>query len=122
MSVALEIMSPIRTRRMSAVSPRRGQSSEAVPIALRVRNFRRTATRMRVSIGVAVLAVMATVVLLVLSTVSSGVRLSASTALIMGFCVLHVIVGAAIHQLVHRNAGSRKTSPDQSPTEQIVDG
>ena len=54
MSVALEIMSPIRTRRMSAVSPRRGQLSGAIPIALRVRNFRRTATRMTVSIGVAV--------------------------------------------------------------------
>ena len=116
MSAASEIMSPIRSRRMSAVSPRRVESSGVIPIALRVRNFRRIATRMRVSIGVAVLVVMAAVVLLVVSTVSSGVRLSSSTALIMGFCLLHVIVGAAIHQLVHRNARSRKAPPDQCST------
>ena len=112
MSAASEIISPIRSLRISAVSPRRVQSSGVIPIALRVRNFRRIATRMRVSIGVAVLVVMAAVVLLVVSTVSSGVRLSSSTALIMGFCLLHVIVGAAIHLLVHRNARSRKAPPD----------
>ena len=39
---------------------------------------------MTVSIGVAVLVVMATVVLALVSTVSSAVRLSASTALILG--------------------------------------
>jgi hypothetical protein len=66
---------------------------------------------MRVSIGVATLGVMAMVGLLVVSTVSSGVRLTASTALIIGFCLLHVIVGAAIHYLVHRNAQSRKAYP-----------
>src|ERR1700756_2782743 len=80
----------------------RGQSSGAIPIALRVRNFRRLATRLRVPIGVAVLVVLATAVLLVASTVPSGVRLSASTALIVGFCLLHVIVGAAIHLLARR--------------------
>jgi hypothetical protein len=69
---------------------------------LRVRNFRRWATGRRVTIGVAVLAVLAMVVLLVVSTVPSGVRLSASTALIVGFCLLHVIVGAVIHLLVRR--------------------
>ena len=105
MSVASDMMSPIRSRRPSAVSPRRGQSARAIPIVLRVRNFRRLAISMRAAIGVAVLVVLATVVLLV---VSSGVRLSASTALIVGFCLLHVIVGAAIHLLAHRNAGSRE--------------
>jgi protein-S-isoprenylcysteine O-methyltransferase Ste14 len=112
MSVVSDMMSPIRSRRLSAVPPPRGQSSAAIPIALRVRNFRRLTTRMRVSIGVAALVVLATVVLLVVSTVPSGVRLSASTALIVGFCLLHVIVGTAIHLLAHRHAGSRKTSPD----------
>ena len=111
MSAASEIISPIRSLRISAVSPRRVQSSGVIPIALRVRNFRRIATRMRVSIGVAVLVVMAAFVLFFVSTVSSGV-LSSSTALIMGFCLLHVIVGAAIHLLVHRNARSRKAPPD----------
>ena len=113
MSAASEIISPIRSLRISAVSPRRVRSSGVIPIALRVRNFRRIATRMRVSIGVAVLVVMAAVVLLIVSTVSSGVRLSSSTALIIGFCLLHVIVGAAIHLLVRRNARSRKAPPDQ---------
>jgi protein-S-isoprenylcysteine O-methyltransferase Ste14 len=108
MSVASDMMSPIRSRRPSAVSPRRGQSAKAIPIALRVRNFRRLAISMRVPIGVAVLVVLATAVLLVLSMVPSGVRLSASTALIVGFLLLHVIVGAAIHLLAHRNAGSRE--------------
>jgi hypothetical protein len=102
MAVASERMSPIRPRGLSAVSPRRGQSSGAISIALRVRNFRRWATGRRVTIGVAVLAVLAMVVLLVVSTVPSGVRLSASTALIVGFCLLHVIVGAVIHLLVRR--------------------
>jgi hypothetical protein len=102
MSVVSDMMSPIRSRRLSAVSPRRGQSSGVIPIALRVRNFRRLTTRMRVSTGVAVLVVLATVVLLVVSTVPSGVRPSASTALIVGFCLLHVIVGAVIHLLVRR--------------------
>jgi len=116
MAAVSEIMSPIRSQRISAVSPRRVQSSRVIPIALRVRNFRRIATRMRVSIGVAVLVVMAAVLLLVVSTVSLGVRLSSSTVLITGFCLLHVIVGAAIHQLVHRNARSRKAPPDQCST------
>ena len=84
MSVFCEIMSPIRTRRMSAVSPRRGQSSGAIPIARRVRNVQLTATRIMASVGAAVLAVLATVVLVLVSTVSSQVQLSASTALIMG--------------------------------------
>jgi hypothetical protein len=85
MPVGLEIMSLIRTRRISATSPRRGQVSGAMPVALRVRNFRRTATRMTVSIGVAVLVVIATVMLALVSTVSPAVKLSAdSTALIMG--------------------------------------
>ena len=85
MSVGLEIMSLIRTRRISATSPRRGQVSGAMPVALRVRNFRRTATRMTVSIGVAVLVVIATVVLALVSTVSPAVKLFAdSTALILG--------------------------------------
>ena len=113
MSAASEIISPIRSLRMSAVSPCRVQSSGVIPIALRVRNFRRIATRMRVSIGVAVLVVMAAVVLLIVSTMSSGVRLSSSAALIIGFLLLHVIVGAAIHLLVRRNARSRKAPPDQ---------
>jgi hypothetical protein len=56
----------------------------ALAFARQVRSFRRTATRMSVSIGVAVLVVMATVVLALVSTVSPAVRLSASTALIMG--------------------------------------
>ena len=60
MPVFLEIMRPIRTRRMSAVSPRRGQLSGAIPIALQVRKFRHAATRVTVSIGVAALVVAAT--------------------------------------------------------------
>ena len=83
MAVGLE-MSLIRTRRVSATSPRRGQVSAAMPVALRVRNVRRTATQMTVSIGVAVLVVIATLVLALVSTVAPAVRLSASTALIMG--------------------------------------
>ena len=86
MAVGLEIMSLIRTRRISAASPRRGQVSGAMPAALRVRNFRRTATRMTVSIGVAVLVVIATVVL-ALSTVRRRAavgRRTDSTALILG--------------------------------------
>jgi hypothetical protein len=87
MSVGLEIMSMIWTRRISATSPRRGQVSGAMPVALRVRNVRHAATRMTVSTGVAVLVVMATVVPVPVSTVSPPVRLSTSTdstALIMG--------------------------------------
>ena len=85
MSVALDIMSLIQTRRMSATSPRRGQLSGAIPIALRVRNFRRTATRMTVSIGVAVLVVMATVApVSTASASSSDVPPPDKTALILG--------------------------------------
>jgi hypothetical protein len=85
MSVGLEIMSLIRTRRISASSPRRGQVSGAMPMALRVRNFRRTATRMTVSIGVAVLLVIAPVVSVsTASASSSDVPPSDKTALIMG--------------------------------------
>ncbi len=85
MSVALDIMSLIQTRRMSAASPRRGQSSGAIPIALRVRNSRRTAARMTVSIGVAVLVVMATVApVSTASASSSDVPPPDKTALILG--------------------------------------
>jgi len=52
----------------------------AVASALGVGNFRHTATRMTVSIGVAVLVVMATAVPTPASTVSPAVRLAASTA------------------------------------------
>lgn len=51
----------------------------AVASALGVGNFRHTATRMTVSIGVAVLVVMATAVPTPASTVSPAVRLAAST-------------------------------------------
>ena len=57
----------------------------ALAVALGVGNVRRTATRMTVSIGVAAVVVMATVVPVPISTVSPAVRLSAdSTALILG--------------------------------------
>ncbi len=57
----------------------------ALAVAPGIRNVRRNATRMTVSIGVAVQVVMATVVLALVSTLSPAVRLSAdSTALIMG--------------------------------------
>ena len=57
----------------------------ALAVALGVGNVRRAATRMTVSIGVAVLVVMATAVPAPVSTVSPAVKLSAdSTALIMG--------------------------------------
>jgi len=57
----------------------------ALAVALGVGNVRRAATRMTVSIGVAAVVVMATVVPAPDSTVSPAVRLSAdSTALIMG--------------------------------------
>ena len=56
----------------------------ALAVALGIRNVRRTATRMTVSIGVAALVVMATVVPVPVSTVSPAVKLSAdSTALIV---------------------------------------
>jgi hypothetical protein len=85
MAVGLEITSLIRTRRVSATSPRRGQVSGAMPMALRVRNFRRTATRMTVSIGVAVLVVIAPVVpVSTASASSSDVPPPDKTALIMG--------------------------------------
>src|ERR1700754_1499502 len=85
MSATFPIMSPIRTQRASAVSLCRGQLSGAIPIALRVRNFKCTATRMTVSIGAAVVVVMATAVPAPDSSVSPAVKLSAdSTALIMG--------------------------------------
>jgi hypothetical protein len=86
MSVFLEIMRPIRTRRMSAVSQRRGQMSSAIPIALQVRKFRRAATRMTVSIGAAALVVTAPVV--PASASSSHVPPPDKTALIMGFTSL----------------------------------
>jgi hypothetical protein len=57
----------------------------ALAVALGVGNVRRAATRMTVSIGVAAVVVMATVVSAPVSPVSPAVRLSAdSTALIMG--------------------------------------
>ena len=85
MPVFLEIMRPIRTRRMSAVSPRRGQLSGAIPIALQVRKFRHAATRVTVSIGVAVGVVMATVVpVSTASASSSDVPPPDKTALILG--------------------------------------
>ena len=82
MSVFLESKSP-RTRRMSAVSPRRGHSSGAIPRAPQVSKFRRTAMRMTVSIGVAVLVVMAPV-LPVASASSLDVPPPDRTALIIG--------------------------------------
>src|SRR4051812_11329560 len=87
MTVFGETKSPIQTRRMSAVSPRRGYLSGAIPLVLPVRNFRRTATRMSVSIGVAVLVVMATVAP-VASASSSDVPPPDRTGLIMGFTSL----------------------------------
>jgi PE-PPE domain len=60
-----------------------GRGSSA--FVLQLGSFRRAATRLTVSIGAAVLVVMATVVLALVSTVSPTVKLSAdSTALIMG--------------------------------------
>jgi PE-PPE domain len=57
----------------------------ALAVALGIGNVRRAATRMTVSVGVAVLVVMVTVVLALVSTVSPVVRLTAdSTALILG--------------------------------------
>ena len=57
---------------------------DALAVAPGIRNVQRNATRMTVSIGVAVLAVMATVVPVPVSTVSPAVQLSAdSTALIV---------------------------------------
>ena len=54
-------------------------------VALGIRNVRHTATRVTVSIGVAILVVTATVVSTPIPTVSPGVKLSAdSTALILG--------------------------------------
>jgi hypothetical protein len=82
MSAFLESKSP-RTRRMSAVSPRRGHSSGAIPLAPQVSKFRRTAMRMTVSIGVAALVAMAPV-LPVASASSSDVPPPDKTALIMG--------------------------------------
>jgi hypothetical protein len=83
MSALRQTHSPIRTPRTSAVSPRRGNSSGAIPLAPQVSKFRRTATRMTVSIGVAVLVVM-TSVLPVASASSSDVAPPDKTALIMG--------------------------------------
>ena len=48
----------------------------ALAVALGIGNVRRTATRMTVSIGVAALVVMATVVPVPVSTVSPAVKLS----------------------------------------------
>ena len=73
----------IRTPRTSTVSARRGQLSGAIPLAPQVSKFRHTATRMTVSIGVAVLVVMATVAP-VASASSSDVPPPDKTALIMG--------------------------------------
>jgi hypothetical protein len=90
MSVGLEIMSLIRTRRISATSPRRGQVCGAMPLALRVRNVRHAATRMTVSIGVAALVVMATVVPVSTASASNPpcTDTDVTCALIMGFTSL----------------------------------
>jgi hypothetical protein len=107
MPVFRETKSPIRTRRMSAAPPRRGQLSSAIPVSLRV-----TARRMTVSIGVAVLAVMATVVSAPVSTVSSALRLSAdSTALIMGTSTVPTPNDAYVETV--KNQFIAPTHPDQ---------
>ena len=70
---------------MSAVSPRRGYLPGANRLALPVRNFRRSATRMTVSIGAAVLVVMAPVApVWTASASSTDVPPPDKTALIMG--------------------------------------
>ena len=83
MSAFRQTHPPIRTPRTSTVSARRGQLSGAIPLAPQVSKFRHTATRMTVSIGVAVLVVMATVAP-VSSASSSDVPPPDKTALIMG--------------------------------------
>jgi hypothetical protein len=55
MSVVPETKSPIRPRRISAVSPRPVHTSGPIRLALPISKFRRTATRMTVSMGIAVL-------------------------------------------------------------------
>jgi PE-PPE domain len=84
MSVFPETKSPIRTRRTSAVSPRPGHSSGPIRLALPISKFRRAATRMTVSIGVAVAAALLAAPVAPVSSASAMDPPPDRTALILG--------------------------------------